>query len=78
MDEFLKQLDPWKAYEVKFGEEPDFRYFHTPREALEEFDRLMLMAIERGTPLTEAEVDAARPPDPLLQFEPEIRDLVLL
>jgi len=62
MDAILNQLAPSIAYGKKFGKKPDFHYFHAPPEAMEKFDDLMRMAIERGKPLTPAEVEAAPAP----------------
>ena len=63
MDAILNQLAPSIAYEKKFGKNPDFHYFHAPPEAMEKFDDLMRMALERGKPLTDAEVEAAPAPE---------------
>ncbi|MDD9800261.1 MAG: hypothetical protein OXU29_07350 [Gammaproteobacteria bacterium] len=63
MDAILNRLAPSIAYSKKFGYVPAFHYFLAPREALEKFDALMRMAIERGKPLTDAEVEAAPAPE---------------
>ncbi|MDD9815698.1 MAG: hypothetical protein OXU31_06985 [Gammaproteobacteria bacterium] len=62
MDAILNQLAPSIVYERKFGKNPDFHYLHASPKTLEKFDALMRMAIERGTPLTQAEVDSAPAP----------------
>jgi len=72
------QLRPDAAYSWKFGKRPSFPLFKAPPEAFEKSLELMRMAVERGTPLTEEEIESIRPEDPLLQFDPEIRDLVCL
>jgi len=62
MDAILNRLPTWMVYEHKFGEEPKFHSFHASPKTLEKFDALMRMAIERGKPLTDAEVEAAPAP----------------
>ncbi len=74
----LSQLRIDEVYSWKFGETPDFPLFKAPPEAFEKSWELMRMAVERGTPLTEEEIESIRPEDPLLQFDPEVRDLVCL
>ena len=63
MDAILNQRPTEIVYERTFGSLPAFHYFLAPREALEKFDALMRMAIERGKPLTDAEVEAAPAPE---------------
>jgi len=62
MDAILNRLAPSIAYSKKFGYVPAFHHFHASRKTLEKFDALMRMAIERGKPLTQAEVDSAPAP----------------
>lgn len=52
---------PRLLYRLRFRGEPDppFITYEATREAHAEFDRLMLMAVERGKPLTKAECHAA-------------------
>jgi len=49
---------PVSIYRRKFREEPSFCMLDVTHEMWEEFERLMLMAIERGKPLTRAECHA--------------------
>jgi len=73
----LSKLRPDTAYEIKFGERPSFPlFFRAPPEAFEKALELMRMAVERGTPLTEEEIESIRQEDPVLEFDPEVRDLV--
>ncbi|MCY4244597.1 MAG: hypothetical protein OXU29_07345 [Gammaproteobacteria bacterium] len=51
---------PDVRYRLKFGERAQFCDIDASREDMEKFENLMLMAIERGTPLTRAECHAAR------------------
>ena len=51
---------PDLLYQLKFGEEAEFCDIDASSEDMEKFENLMLMAIERGTPLTRAECHAAR------------------
>jgi len=62
MDAILNRLPTWIVYEKKFGDVPAFHYFLASPKTLEKFDALMRMAIERGKPLTQAEVDSAPAP----------------
>jgi len=72
------QRHPAYLYEDTFGELPGFSYYKAPPGAFEKSLKLMLMAVKRGTPLTEEERESIRPEDRLLQFDPEVRDLVCL
>jgi len=51
---------PDLLYRLKFGEEAEFCDIDASSDDMEKFDNLMLMAIERGKPLTRAECHAAR------------------
>ena len=51
---------PDLLYRLKFGEAAEFCDIDASSDDMEKFDNLMLMAIERGTPLTRAECHAAR------------------
>ncbi|MDD9800040.1 MAG: hypothetical protein OXU29_06225 [Gammaproteobacteria bacterium] len=54
------QKQPCLLYQLKFGEEAEFCRIDEEQEDVDKFNALMLMAIERGTPLTRAECHAAR------------------
>ncbi|MDD9816140.1 MAG: hypothetical protein OXU31_09280 [Gammaproteobacteria bacterium] len=51
---------PDLLYQLKFGEEAQFCRVDEDQEDMDRFNALMLMAIERGKPLTRAECHAAR------------------
>ncbi len=73
----LSRLHPDEVYERIFGEEPNFGYYHYSDEIVDKIDALVRKAIARGKPLTKKEIQSVNP-DPLLQFDPEIRELVCL